>query len=391
MKEKNINNKRKNIKHFVAVFISTFALLYLVAVYSNIPFIAKYRSLYIETAMSTMSHQWLATKFIPKSVIDDVISERDNPEIKKGNGNNFITKVKNLFGLNEREWFVAEFDEINMESFDNYTKNNPDVLNDGYENVLIDNSKVGDAQTGIVTNQGDNVVAIDAINKILIIEVKGEGYNGRLAIAKDSSKVKVGMAEGVTGKKNIEGSQIDELSKYNNAILSVNASGFVDYDGNGNGGQPIGEIIANGKLVNSPVGGSWFIAGFDYNDKMVVGRNIPDGELRDAVEFMPALIIDGVKQVEGSSGWGIQPRTAIGQKANLDVLMLVVDGRQIGHSIGTTVGECANIMERYGAVQSINLDGGASSIMYYNNHPVSIPAIQYDVGRWIPNIIMVAN
>jgi exopolysaccharide biosynthesis protein len=389
MKEKNINNKRKNIKHFVAVFLSTFALLYLVAVYSNIPFIAKYRSLYIETAMSTMSHQWLATKFIPKSVIDDVISQRDNPEIKKGNGNNFITKVKNLFGLNEREWFVAEFDEINMESFDKYTKNNPDVLNDGYENILIDNSKVGDAKTGIVTKQGDNVVAIDAINKILIIEVKGEGYNGRLAIAKDSSKVKVGMAEGVN--KNIEGSQIDELSKYNNAILSINASGFVDYDGNGNGGQPIGEIIANGKLVNSPVGGSWFIAGFDYNDRMVVGRNIPDGELRDAVEFMPALIIDGVKQVEGSSGWGIQPRTAIGQKANLDVLMLVVDGRQIGHSIGTTVGECANIMERYGAVQSINLDGGASSIMYYNNHPVSIPAIQYDVGRWIPNIIMVAN
>ncbi len=73
---------------------------------------------------------------------------------------------------------------------------------------------------------------------------------------------------------------------------------------------------------------------------------------------------------------GIQPRTAIGQKANLDVLMLVVDGRQLGHSIGTTVGECADIMERYGAVQAINLDGGASSIMYYNNHPVTIP--QFD-------------
>lgn len=392
MKEKNMKkNKVKNIKHFVAVFISTFVLLYLVAIYSNIPFIAECRSIYIETAMSTMSHQWLATKFIPKSVIDDVISQRDNTEIKKGKGNNFITKVKNLFNLNGREWFVAEFDEINMESFDEFTKNNPDVLNDGYENILIDKSKVGDAQTGIVTNQGDNVVAIDAINKILIIEVKGEGYNGRLAIAKDSSKVKVGMAEGVKGNKNIEGSQIDELSKYNNAILSVNASGFVDYDGNGNGGQPIGEIISNGKLVNSPVGGNWFIAGFDYDDRMLIGRNIPDSELRDAVEFMPALIIDGVKQVEGSSGWGIQPRTAIGQKTNLDVLMLVVDGRQIGHSIGITVGECANIMEKYGAVQSINLDGGASSIMYYNNHPVTIPAIKYEVGRWIPNIIMVKN
>lgn len=383
--------KRKNIVRFVAVFFLTASLIYLTAIYSNIPFIAKYRNLYIETAMSTMSHQWLATRFIPKSVIDKAISQRDNADIKKGDGNAFITIVKNLLNLNGRDWFVAEFDEINMESFDKYTKNNPGVLNDGYENILIDNSKVGDAETGIITKQGDNVVAIDAKNKILIVEVKGEGYNGRLAIAKDAGKVRVGMAEGVEENKNGEGSQIDELSKYNNAILSINASGFVDYDGNGDGSQPIGAIIQNGKMINPPVGGNWFTVGFDYNDRMLVGRNIPDKELRDAVEFMPALIIDGVKQVDGSSGWGIQPRTAIGQKANQDVLMLVIDGRQFNHSIGTTVGECAEIMERYGAVQACNLDGGASSIMYYNNHPVTIPAIKYDVGRWIPNIIMVEN
>ncbi len=250
---------RKNIMHFITVFLTTFVLLYLVAIYSNIPFIAKYRSLYIETAMSTMTHQWLATKFIPKSVIDDVLNQRDNPGIKKGDGSNgFIAKIKNLFHLNGREWFVAVFDEINMESFDKYKENNPDVLKNGYENILIDESKIGDARTGIVTNQGDNVVAIDSKNKILIIEVKGEGYNGRLAIAKDSSKVRVGMAEGVNENKKNEGSQIDELSKYNNAILSINASGFVDYDGNGNGGQPIGAIIENGKVINTPVGGNWF-------------------------------------------------------------------------------------------------------------------------------------
>jgi len=124
---------------------------------------------------------------------------------------------------------------------------------------------------------------------------------------------------------------------------------------------------------------------------VLVVRNSSDIKLRDAVEFMPALIIDGVKQVEGSAGWGIQPRTVIGQKANLDVLMLVIDGRQLNHSIGTTVGECADIMERYSAVQACNLDGGASSIMYYNDHPVTIPSIRYEVGRWIPNIIMVGH
>jgi len=389
MKEKKI---RKSIIHFTVVFLSTITLLYLTAIYSNIPFIAKYRSLYIETAMSTMNHRWLATYFIPKSVIDDAINQRDNTDIKKGDGSaNFMTKVKNLLHLNGKEWFVAEFDEINIESFDDYTINNPDVLNDGYKNILIDNSRVGDSKTGIVTNQGDDVVAIDAKNKILIVAVKGEGYNGRLAIAKDASTVKVGMAEGLKENINGEGSQIDKLSKYNNAILSINASGFVDADGNGDGGQPIGTIIENGNVINSPVGGYWFTIGFDYNDRLSVGRNIETNKFRDAVEFMPALIIDGVKQVEGSSGWGIQPRTAVGQKANLEVLMLVIDGRQLNYSIGATVGECADIMERYDAVQACNLDGGASSIMYYNNHPVTIPSIRYDVGRWIPNIIMVEN
>ncbi len=386
MKEKNI---RKNVTRFIAVFLSTAALLYFVAIYSNIPFIAKCRNLYIETAMSTMTHQWLATKFIPKSVIDKAISQRDNADIKEGDGNAFINKVKNLFHLRGRDWFVAEFDEINMESFDKYIKDNPDVLKDGYENIQIDQSKVGDAKTGIITNQGDNVVAVDAKNKILILEVKGEGYNGRLAIAKDAGKVRVGMAEGLKDNLKGEGSQIDELSEYNNAVLSINASGFVDYDGNGDGGQPIGAIIQQGKMINPSVGSNWFMVGLNYDNWMSVKRNNSDNQLRDAVEFMPALIIDGVKQVDGSAGWGIQPRSAIGQKANQDVLMLVIDGRQINHSIGTTVGECAEILERYGAVQACNLDGGASSIMYYNNHPVTIPAIRYDVGRWIPNIIMV--
>ncbi len=197
------------------------------------------------------------------------------------------------------------------------------------------------------------------------------------------------MAEGLKDNLKGEGSQIDELSEYNNALLSINASGFVDYDGNGDGGQPIGAIIQQGKMINPSVGSNWFMVGLNYDNWMSVKRNNSDNQLRDAVEFMPALIIDGVKQVDGSAGWGIQPRSAIGQKANQDVLMLVIDGRQINHSIGTTVGECAEILERYGAVQACNLDGGASSIMYYNNHPVTIPAIRYDVGRWIPNIIMV--
>ena len=46
--------------------------LYFLCIYSNIPFIVKYRTIYINTAMNTMRHQWLATYFIPDNVIDKV-------------------------------------------------------------------------------------------------------------------------------------------------------------------------------------------------------------------------------------------------------------------------------------------------------------------------------
>ena len=46
--------------------------LYFLCIYSNIPFIVKYRTIYINTAMNTMRHQWLATYFIPAEIIDQV-------------------------------------------------------------------------------------------------------------------------------------------------------------------------------------------------------------------------------------------------------------------------------------------------------------------------------
>ena len=59
--------------------------LYFLCIYSNIPFIKKYRTLYINTAMNTMRHQWLATYFIPEDVISQVRYEY-GLEIAKSNG-----------------------------------------------------------------------------------------------------------------------------------------------------------------------------------------------------------------------------------------------------------------------------------------------------------------
>ena len=75
--------KKWGIRSLVTLVV--LVTLYLTAVYSNIPFIAKWRTIYIETAMSTMNHKWLATYFIPKSVIDAVMAKRQEEFDKQAN------------------------------------------------------------------------------------------------------------------------------------------------------------------------------------------------------------------------------------------------------------------------------------------------------------------
>ena len=86
--------------------------------------------------------------------------------------------------------------------------------------------------------------------------------------------------------------------------------------------------------------------------------------IRDAITFGPALIVNGEPvSVKGQSS-GLNPRTAIGQRADGAVLMLVIDGRQAS-SLGATYSDLITIMLEYGAINAINMDGGSSSLMYY--------------------------
>ena len=67
-----MSRKQKIIIWIVSILLFL-TLGYCTAVFSNIPFIKKWRGLYIETAMTTGKHQWLATAFIPGYIIDDVM------------------------------------------------------------------------------------------------------------------------------------------------------------------------------------------------------------------------------------------------------------------------------------------------------------------------------
>ena len=50
--------------------------------------------------------------------------------------------------------------------------------------------------------------------------------------------------------------------------------------------------------------------------------------------------------------------------------MLVIEGRQPSR-LGASYTDLAEVMLRFGAVNAVNLDGGSSSMMYYNGEYIN--------------------
>lgn len=377
----------------LGIIVALLAGLYCTSVFSNIPVIKKWRDIYIETAMDTYSHKWLATFFIPQSIIDGVMANKEaviasqqefqstwEPVADPGASLNAPATEEPDRTLSE---FLKKYDEIDEASFNEYITGNLNLIKNGYDKLLINETGQDGGGPPIYTKNGDQLLIIDAENGIMVAEVKGEGFTGNLAFVKNPSNVRIGVATTLGD----HGQTVQQIAKNNNAVLAINASGFADPEWRGNGGSVVGLLIANGAVYNKPIKNGYLNIGFSYDDRLYIG--LDKGEYRDAVEFIPALIINSVKVTDGSVGFGIQPRTAIGQKEDGTVLLLTVDGRQIGHSLGCTVGDCADILLEYGAVQASNLDGGSSTIMVYKGEVINKPSSTTNAGRLVPDAFIV--
>jgi len=81
--------------------------------------------------------------------------------------------------------------------------------------------------------------------------------------------------------------------------------------------------------------------------------------VKEAVGGGEILIQDG--QIQPGLGSDVAPRTALGIKANGEILLYTVDGRQTGYSNGYSVKQLAGRLLDLGCVSAINLDGGGST------------------------------
>ncbi len=393
---------------------------YFLCVYSNIPFIAKYRRIYIQTAMSTMRHQWLATAFIPSPVINGVMD--DLARAKAEQVGHESTWQLNLSPLakplpvpvsnehsdagtaapqpsepvyTEEDLFYQLFWELDAASVQDYLDAHPEALDGGWENLYINEAGLNDSGTDIKTTMGEQVLAIDVPNQILLVRVEGGGvmdqYQGVLAIAKDPSRLSIKNSAYLGGS----GQHAGTIAANHNGVLAMTGSAFLDDGGVGNGGTLAGYTMSDGQGQGYHMGyGNKRIELRENNFFYITDVSSPVHEdTTDAVEFAPALIVDGEILVDESCGWmGVHPRTVIGQSDLGEVLMLAIEGRQVGRSLGTDVVECARILDRHNCMQALNLDGGTSTILWYDGEYVVRCSNQAcPEGRLLPNAFVYAR
>jgi len=300
----------------VIVFVTAFSIFY-------IPFqpFRELRDLYIGTAMTTYTHQWLAKLFFSDETINEVMSQQVSPDL-----------------------------EINTVKLDVYTKKE---------------------------------------NKIQTFDISGSNYTGKLLKISNPEQVFVGISNNFGTK----GQFLEEMAKDYSAVAGINGSGFIDEDGKGKAAYPVGILISEGEWIFDPEYSEYDVIGFDYDNNLIVGtytkNEILNLNLRDAVEPFYKLIINGEKRIKsGNGGYGLHPRTAIGQTLDGSILMLVIDGRQL-HSIGATMKDCQDILASYGAINAAALDGGSSSIMYYSGEVQTKPSNGTTYGRYLPSAFLV--
>ena len=246
---------------------------------------------------------------------------------------------------------------------------------------IVDKNSLQDMQEEIDTNLINTEVNKE--KKLIEIEkVSGNNFEGTMMIVNDPSKISLATTYpwGEYGKE--LGVIVDEA----NAIAGVN--GGIYYSSGNKGGRPYGVTVSNGKIQDISLGlTGLYLIGFDEDNllriinlegmnKDSVQKLVKDEKIRDAISFQEEasdknnhfvkLIINGEKRELNGMGSGANPRTAIGQRKDGSVLILVTDGRGKNGHLGATASDLIEIMAEYGAMNAANLDGGSSSSLYYN-------------------------
>lgn len=312
------------IGRFFAV-IGTVLLFLLVSVYATVFVIAhgpseSMRDLLVQSAEQASATKWVPYLVLSKDTVRDIINKSEE---------------------------VVQ-DEISLDDYNADNKNNGDKTEDEWAK----------AKDGVIFET-----------------VNGSTYKAYVLLVRDPSRVFVGTSTDDFNNATA-GVNIFKAAERYNALACINGGEFLDNGGHGSGYAPLGLTFSKGECVFND-GSTKTFMGFTKDNTLIVRESMTEKEakelgIRDAVSFQNGNTLiekNGDKLVmyyaEGNTG--TSQRSAIGQRADGTVIMIVTDGRTAS-SPGATHNDMIDLMVSYGAVSAGMLDGGSSAMMFYRDY-----------------------
>lgn len=340
--------EKKSKFNIVLIVIDVFALICFFIAYGPFSF---FRDFLVTTAMTTMTHKYFAYVLYSEDMVEKILE------------NNRVIETED----------PTDTSKINIQ---------PIVDNGTYESIY--------EEQVLKKDEGNDLYKI--------VNISGDGWKGKMIVVYDPSKIEL-----VFSKKYGKGGEyLSTMAKNNDALVAMNASGVNSKPGQN---YVTGHTILNGKVYktgrNINKGGG--LIGFTKDNVLMLTKKSASEAVKDgmdrAVEFGPFLVVNGkMSNFKGNGGWGVANRTAIGQRQDGIVLMMVIDGRT-SSSIGISMKDLAELFVKYKAYNAANLDGGGSSALYAKMDPtdktgklLNTPkGYNYSGERFLPNAWMIRN
>jgi exopolysaccharide biosynthesis protein len=246
-------------------------------------------------------------------------------------------------------------------------------------------------QFNMIKHQQPQEVAATRKNRtidqlIKVEDISGTFWKGKRMYVYDPKTIRL-----MTPAKSGEGEKISSMVTRTGAVAGVNAGGFDDPEGLGNGFAAIGAIISGGEVIYTDQESDTpqHIVGFTKDGTLVIGKynmfELQEMGISEAASFYPRVIANGkplpINDVSRA------PRTAVAQKADGTVIFIIADGRSTS-SVGATLKEIQELFLAEDVVNAGFLDGGASSQLVVDGVLVTKPSSRYGERR-LPSAYLV--
>lgn len=330
--KKPVKKQKRSWKHKVKIFLIIIFILMFIGTTGLFLFFKtgvfqELKELWVQTAMTTMNHQYLATWFMSDTEINEI--------------------MKSLEVVNNED---SELNAIELPK------------------ATVEDAKPKENQINVDKITGSNyvgyVMTISDPSKVKLVDSRKSNMGTKLSEICKTHNAIAGINAGgfVDPEGNGMGNQLTEPTIIDKQLLYGSKSEKMSLIG----------LTSQGELV---------LGKYTYQEAMDIG-------IESGLQFGPFIIVNGHNQIQKANAGGLHPRMAIGQKKDGTMIFVCVDGRQPGYSIGATQLELQNIFEKYGAYNAANLDGGSSATMYYDGKVVNKTSTPIGE-RYLPNALIV--